>query len=234
MEIPEVLKKKPVLIGGAVVALVIIIALAKKGQGTTPSGGTDIAAINAANSQIAQLNADVAKAQIQAGRDITLGSYTRDVNLANLTTAKEIAAAKIISDEDVSLQSLDYSHDIANRQLENNRILGLTQEDTKRLISTQENQTRLSLGITAIDAQRFIAERSLNAQEVEQARELEFQQQQLDSQERIADFTSSRALTYQQIVGSNQVAAIKANKPGFWQSLGGILKGGAGLAELFV
>lgn len=242
--IPPFLKKTPVLIGAGVVVLIIILAMRKSQSAQTSStGGSDdyasrMAATQAANVQIAGLNAEVQKAAITGNTEITLGSYSKDVSLANIQAQQNVAAAKITSDENVNLAGLDYSHDIANRQLENNRILGLTGEDTKRLLSTQENQTRLTLGVTAIDAQRFIAERTLSSEEVQQARELQLRQSELESNERIADWTTTRALTYAQITGANQVAAVKAAKPSnlqtFLGGIGGALGGAASLAKVFV
>lgn len=238
MDIPEPLKKSPVLIGGAVVVFIIIIMLAKKGgSGQTQSSGTDNSAALAtqsANVQIAGINADLQKEQIRASSEVTLGSYARDVSLANIVAQTQVAGAKITSDENITLTGLDYSHDIANRQLEDNRVLGLTQEDTKRLLGTQENQTRLTLGITQIDANRYIAERAIHSDEVKQARVIDLAGRSLDSQERIADFTTSRALTYEQISGANQVAAAKAAKPSWFQSLMSGLGGVAQIASVFV
>lgn len=241
MSIPPFLKKTPVLIGAGVVVLIIIIAAKKSASSSSSSAdtsgggyGAQMAATQAANVQIAGLNAEVQKAAINANAEITLGSYSKDVSLAGITASQNLGVAKITSDENVNLASLDYSHDLGNRQLENNRILGLTAEDTKRLISTQENDTRLKLGVTEIDANRFIAERAISSQEARNIRDNQIRQAQIESNERIQDRTSSRALTYAEIEGRNKVAAAKAAKPGFWGSLGSALGGAAKLAEVFV
>ena len=240
MNIPPVLKKTPVLVGAGVVVLIIILAARKSAsnQSTSASGGYNytaaLAATQAANIQIAGINADLQKAAIAANAEVTLGSYSKDVSLANITAQTQVAAAKVASDENVSLTGLDYSHDIANRQLENNRILGLTQEDTKRLISTQTTQADMTVKLTALDVQRFLGQQSIASDEVKHMQDLALAEKEIATQERIADFTTSRALTWQQITGANQVAAIKANKPGFWQTLGGVLGGAANLAKVFV
>lgn len=217
MEIPAAIKKPPVLIGGAVVLLIVIIVAARKGGSTSTSSQTDnyssyLAATSAANTQIAQINAETQ-------RDITLGGYSRDVSLAGITASREVEIARLTTGENVALASAEYAYDLGNKQIENNRILGLTQQDTIRLLSTQENQTRLTLGITEIDANRFIAERALQSEEVRQARELTFRHAELESGERVADWTSSRALTYAQIVGRSQVDAASAAKPKWYDFL---------------
>ena len=251
MQIPEALKKTPVLIGGGVVIFIIIIFLAKRGSSASTSTATTQdntaaqLATQASNVQIAQINADISKAQIQAASEVTLGSYTRDVSLADITSKTQVAGAKISADlqtttqstaanENVALQNLDYSHDIANRQLENQRVLGLTEEDTKRLLGTQANQVQQTLGVTQIDANRYLGTLAINSNEAIAMRDADLKAQQIDSQERIADFTTNRALTYTQITGANQVAAAKAAKPTWFQSLMGGLGGAAKLAEVFV
>jgi len=222
MQIPETLKKPPVIIGGIIV-FIIILLVSRKSQSSASSGSdvyaSEQAATQAANIQIAQINADLQKAQLQA-----------QVQQSGLGSAERVSLAQIATNENVALQTSSYSYDIANRQLENNRILGLTQEDTKRLLSTQDNQTRLTLGITTLDTQRYLGERAIASEEAQQAREIAFRNNQLQSQERVADFTSSRALTYAQIQGQSQVDAIKASKPKWYESfLSGL---GGGLAHL--
>lgn len=249
MDIPEGLKKPPVLIGVGVVALIVIIVIAKRGQTTQTTAAVDNTgaqlATQQANVQIAQMNADIQKQQIQTTGDVTLGGYARDVSLANIQTQGQVAGAKIASDlqtttqkiasdENVNLQSLDYSHDIANRQLEDQRILGLTMEDTKRLINTQNTTVAQNVAITQIDANRFLGELSIRSGEAIAMRQAASTDAATAAQERISDFTTSRALTYATINGSNQVAAIKANKPSTLQTIFSGLGGVAKLASVFV
>lgn len=250
MQIPDALKKTPVLVGGGVVLLIIIIAVAKRGSSASASSGTvdntgAQLATQQANVQIAQINADIQKQQIQSSADVTLGSYQRDVSLANINAQTQVAGAqiasdlqvttqKIASDENVNLQNLDYSHDIATRQTENNRILGLTAEDTKRLISANETAAAQNVALTQIDTNRYLGQLAIKSNEVVNMRNADLEQSRIDAAERIQDFTTSRALTYAQVSGANQVAAIKANKPSTLQTIFGGLGGVAKLAGVFV
>jgi hypothetical protein len=229
MDVPSLLKKPPVIIGG-VILVIIIIVLSRRGSAA--SGGDSYAqqlsATSAANASIAQLNAQTEQIRIQAGVQtigLTLGAQTAQ---QNIDAQKIVALSKIASDENVNLQTADYQYDLANKQVEANRILGLTHEDTMRLVSTQENNTRLTLGLTALDVNRYLGERALQSEEVKQARELTYREKELASNERIADFTSSRALTYATIQGNTQVQAIKAGKPSVWAGFLGGLGGGLG------
>lgn len=208
MEIPPILKKPPVIIGAVVLVVIILVVSRKNAASGSSASGSDIASANAAiaaQNQQSQIAAGIALAQAQIGGT---------VSLANIEAQRTVALAKISADENVNLSSGDYQYAVANKQLENNRILGLTQEDTKRLISTQTNQTAITLGTA-----------SINAQLAAQANQLKFQTSQLESNERINDLVTSRALTFQQITGANQIAAIQANKPSWFQSLMGGLGG---------
>jgi hypothetical protein len=232
VEIPPILKKPPVLIGG-VVLIVIILIISKRGSsGSTSSASYDaqVASTQSANLSIAQLNAQTAQQQISADVSklgLTIGGQ---VNLAGVKAQRDVALSKIATDSTIALQTADYAYQIGNKQLENNRILGLTGEDTKRLLSTQENQTKLTLGITALDTQKYIAGRALQSQEYQAQQQFQYLTDKLSSDERIQDFTTSRALTYANITTQGQVAAIKAGKPsafaGFLNNLGKGLGGG--------
>lgn len=233
MEVPAFFKKPPVLIG-AVILIIVILVIAKKGSassGTTDYAG-QLAAVNANNQAIAQINADVANKSVQAQVDSLGLSIGGQVNLAGISAQKDVALAKIASDTSVQLQVADYGYTLSNQQLENNRILGLAGEDTKRLINTQDDQTKLTLGITGLDTQRAIAERAYNSQDYANLLGFQLGTTKIASDERVQDFTSSRALTYATISGANQVAAIKAAKPSAWTSfLGSLGKGlGGGLS----
>lgn len=219
MQIPEFAKKPPVIIGGIIV-FIIILLVARKGQPSASSPNNAYANnVAAANMQIAQLNVDLQRAQLTAANDALAIQSGERVTLARYTT-----------EENVALQTGSYAHDIANRQLENQRVLGLTKEDTTRLLSTQENQTRLTLGVTELDTARFLGERAIASSEVQQARELQFRESQLASNERVQDFTSSRYLTYAQIQGRNQVDAANAARPKWYERLAGGLGTGLGTA----
>lgn len=224
MQIPEFAKKPPIIIGGIVLFVIIILA-ARKGQSSASASTSDyansLATTQASNIEIARINADIQKAQIAAG-----------VQQSELGATERVALSKLTIDENVALQTSSYAYDLSNKQLENNRILGLTKEDTTRLLSTQDNQTRLTLGITTLDTQKYLGTLAINSAEAQQAREIQFRNNQLDSQERVADFTSSRSLTYAQIQGQSQVDAIKANKPKWYESFLGAL--GGGLAHAIV
>lgn len=231
MEIPAILKKPPVIIGG-VVLVVVILVVSKKGSVSSISGNgsyaSQLAATQAANIQIAQVNAATEQARLQAGVATISASLGGQASLANIEAQRIVALSKIASDEAVSLTGMDYQYAVSNKQLENNRILGLTTEDTKRLTSTQENQTRLTLGVRALDVQQYIADRALSSQELLGMREYDYRERALESGERVADFTSSRALTYAGIQGANQVAAAEAAKPSPWTAFLGSLGGGLG------
>jgi len=231
--------KKPSVIIGAIVTFVVFYVIAKSTSGGTKSQTTDYAQANLAAQQanaasavsIANINSQVDIARLRAGVDTisaTLGGQTnlaavdaqRVISLSKIRSDENVGLAKITSDENVALQGQDYSYNLNNKQLENTRILGLSQEDTKRLISTQTNQTALTLGMRAIDSQ-----------EQTQLEALDVARSKIASDERVQDFTTSRAITFQQVSGQNQVSAIKASKPSWFQSLmgtggiGGILKG---------
>lgn len=225
MEIPALLKKPVVLIGGVILVIVIIV-IAKRGS-TGASGGGDYQAqvdeVNQNNLGIAQINAEVEKQSLQAQVDSLGLSIGGQVNLAGVAAQKDVALAQITSDAT-----------IAGQALENNRILGLSMEDTKRLINTQDDQTALTLGITALDTQNKIAQRAYASQDYQAILNFQLGTKYIDSNERIQDFTTSRALTYANITGQNQIAAIKANKPSWFQSLIGGLGGVAKLADVLV
>jgi hypothetical protein len=152
-------------------------------------------------------------AGIEAGRQLGLSKIGSDEN---------VSLSKIKSDENVSMQGQDYQYSLGNKELENNRILGLSQEDTKRLIATQENGTKLTLGMRAIDSQ-----------EQTQLEQFALAREKISSDERVQDFTTSRALTFQTISGQNQVAAAKAAKPSWFQTFMGGLGGIASVIKAF-
>lgn len=222
------LKKPPVIIGGIILVVVILVVSKKQSAATysTPVGTGGGAGADA--TMLAQIEAQTEQSRIAAGVALAQAQLGSTVNLAGIEAQRIVALSKIQSDENVNLTTADLAHDVANRQLENNRILGLTQEDTQRLISTQDNQTKLTLGIHEIDATKFIAERALNSQEVIAAREFAFRQSELESNERINDVNGSRALTYAEITGRNQIGAIKAGKPGALSTFLGAFGGGLG------
>lgn len=240
MEIKQIIKSPVAIIGGVILIVVIFLASRSKNSATTSSSGyaaqLSASQANAANAvSIAQINAGVDVARLQAGVETIKATLGGQAELQSIDAQRAVALQKILSDETTTLQGLDYTYDISRIQLENNRILGLSQEDTKRLISTQENQTALQLGMSALDTQRYLTQISLDSQERQQVQLLGFANAQLESTERVADFTSSRALTYANIQGQNQVAAIKASKPSAWSSfLGGLGRGVGGfLGGLF-
>lgn len=225
VEIPALLKKPPILIGG-VVLIVVIIVIAKRGSSTSSGSGnyqTQVDAVNANNLGIAQINADVEKQSITSQVDSLGLSIAGQVNLAGISAQKDVALAQVVS-----------TTNLTSQQLENNRILGLSQEDTKRLINTQDNQTQLTLGVTALDTQRAIANRAYASQDYANVLNFQLGTAKISSDERVQDFTTSRALTYATISGSNQVAAIKANKPSTLQTIFGGLGNVAKLASVFL
>lgn len=236
MEIKQIIKSPVAIIGGIILVVIIVVMSRSKSGATTSSSGYDAARLaasqaNASNAvQVAQINAGVDVARLQAGVETIKATLGGQAQLQSIDAQRAVALQKIASDENTTLQGLDYTYDISRVQLENNRILGLSQEDTKRLISTQENQTALQLGMSSLDTQRYLTQISLDSQERQQVQLLGYANAQLESNERISDFTSSRALTYANIQGQNQVAAIKASKPSAWSTfLGGLGQGVGGL-----
>ncbi|HEV7738620.1 MAG TPA: hypothetical protein VGO47_14765 [Chlamydiales bacterium] len=222
--LPKLVKSPVAIVGGLI--LIVVIFLASKGKSTaTANTGQSYSSIQAANQaasiQIAQINAQTDIARINAGVATIGATLGGQAQLANIEAQRLVALSKIQSDENVSLQGMDYQYAVANQSLENNRILGLTSEDTKRLISTQTTQAQLTLGMSALDTQRYLGISAIDSAERQRLEEIA-------SGERVSDFTSSRALTYAQITGRNQVDAIKANKPGALSTFLGALGGGLG------
>lgn len=236
--------KKPSVIIGAIITFVIFYLIAKATSGGGSKGTaqqSDYAANSLAAQQanaasavsIANINSQVDIARLSAGVATISATMTGQANLAGIEASRQLGLSKVASDENISIskirsdenvtmQGQDYQYNLQNKQLENNRVLGLSQEDTKRLISTQENQTKLVLGTKMIDSQ-----------ERTQIETLSLARDKIASDERVQDFTTSRALTFNQISGQNQVNAAKAAKPTWFQTLMGGLGGITSLIKAF-
>jgi hypothetical protein len=100
--------------------------------------------------------------------------------------------------------------------------VSLADIDAQKIVALTKLATDTQLGLVGLDYQHDVAVRAISSAEIQQARDLQLKQAEIDANERIANFTTSRALTYAQIQGVNQIGAIKASQPSIW---GGFLTG---------
>lgn len=127
-----------------------------------------------------------------------------------------------------ALQAQQIQADLESTKSAYGAQVSLSGIEAQKIVALAQIGSSTQLGLVNLDFQHDIAGKAITSAEIQQARALAQKQAEIDSAERVANFTTSRALTYAQITGHNQVEAIKAGKPSIWASFLGNLGRGLG------